>query len=54
MSIDRKIGLELRDGQGVGRDPDQMTAEELIALGHSDGPESLARACERGTAAAGT
>ena len=35
MSIDRKIGLELRDGQGVGRDPDQMTAEELIALGHS-------------------
>ena len=35
MSIDRKIGLELRDGQGVGRDPDQMTAEELIAVGHS-------------------
>ena len=35
MSIDRKIGLELRDGQGVGRDPDQMTAEELIALGHN-------------------
>ena len=35
MSIDRKIGLELRDGQGVGRDPHQMTAEELIALGHS-------------------
>ena len=35
MSIDRKIGLELRHGQGVGRDPDQMTAEELIALGHS-------------------
>jgi hypothetical protein len=35
MSIDRKIGLELRDGQGVGRDPDQMTAGELVALGHS-------------------
>ena len=35
MSIDRKIGLELRDGQGVGRDPDQMTAEELIVLGHN-------------------
>ena len=35
MSIDRKIGLELRDGQEVGRDPNQMTAEELVALGHS-------------------
>ena len=35
MSIDRKIGLELRDGQGVGRDPHQMTTEELIAVGHS-------------------
>ena len=35
MSIDCKIGLELRDGQEVGRDPNQMTAEELIALGHS-------------------
>ena len=35
MSIDRKIGLELRDGQEVGRDPHQMTAEEIIALGHS-------------------
>ena len=35
MSIDRKIGLELRHRQGVGRDPDQMTAEELIALGHN-------------------
>jgi hypothetical protein len=35
MSIDRKIGLELRDGQEVGRDPCQMTAEELVALGHS-------------------
>ena len=35
MSIDRKIGLELRDGQNVGRDPKQMTAEELRALGHS-------------------
>jgi exopolyphosphatase/guanosine-5'-triphosphate,3'-diphosphate pyrophosphatase len=32
MSIDRKIGLELRDGQGVGRDPDQMTAGALLAL----------------------
>ena len=35
MSIDRKIGLVLRDGQEVGRDPDQMTAVALIALGHS-------------------
>ena len=35
MSIDRKIGLELRDGQNVGRDPREMMAEELRALGHS-------------------
>lgn len=35
MSIDRKIGLELRDGQEVGRDPNQMRAEELGTLGHS-------------------
>ena len=35
MSIDRKIGLELRDGQEVGRDPHQMTSGELVALGHS-------------------
>jgi hypothetical protein len=35
MSIDRKIGLVLRDGQEVGRDPNQMTEEELVALGHS-------------------
>ncbi len=34
MSIDRKIGLELRDGQEVGRDPNLMTGEELVALGH--------------------
>ena len=35
MSIDSKIGLELRDGQEVGRDPHQMTLGELVALGHS-------------------
>ena len=35
MSIDRKIGLELRDGREVGRDPNQMRAEELGTLGHS-------------------
>ena len=35
MSIDRKIGLELRDGQEVGRDPHQMTAGALVALGHN-------------------
>ena len=35
MSIDRKIGLVLRDGQEVGRDPHQMTSGELVALGHS-------------------
>ena len=35
MSINRKIGLVLRDGQEVGRDPHQMTSGELVALGHS-------------------
>ena len=35
MSIDRKIGLELGRGPEVGRDPRQMTAEELVALGHT-------------------
>ena len=35
MSIERKIGLELGRGPEVGRDPCQMTAEELVALGHS-------------------
>jgi hypothetical protein len=35
MSIDRKIGLEIREGQEAGRDPRQMTAEELAALGHN-------------------
>ena len=35
MSIDSKIGLVLRDGQEVGRDPHQMTSGELVALGHS-------------------
>ena len=35
MSIDRKIGLVLRDGQEVGRDPHQMTSGELVALGHN-------------------
>ena len=35
MSINRKIGLVLRDGQEVGRDPHQMTSGELVALGHN-------------------
>ena len=35
MSINRKIGLELKDGHDVGRDPRQMTQPELLALGHS-------------------
>ena len=35
MSIDRKIGLELGRGPEVGRDPCQMNAEELVALGHT-------------------
>jgi len=35
MSIDRKIGLELRDGENIGRDPKQVTAEKPRALGHS-------------------
>jgi len=34
MIGDRAIGLELRDGQAVGRDPRGMRAEELTALGH--------------------
>ena len=34
MSANRKIGLELRHGQDVGRDPRDMTADELNALGH--------------------
>ena len=35
MSIDHKIGLELGRGPEVGRDPRLMTAEELVALGHT-------------------
>ena len=35
MSIDRKNGLELGRGPEVGRDPRLMTAEELVALGHT-------------------
>lgn len=35
MSIDRKNGLELPDGQNVGRNPREMMVEELVALGHS-------------------
>ena len=35
MSITRNIGLELRDGLEVGRDPRQMTAAKLAALGHN-------------------
>lgn len=34
MSGDRAIGLELRDGYDIGRDPRDMTAEKLTALGH--------------------
>ena len=34
MRSDRAIGLELRDGHDIGRDPRGMTAEELTALGH--------------------
>ena len=34
MSVNRKIGLELRNGHDVGRDPREMTAAELSALGH--------------------
>ncbi|WP_425067762.1 hypothetical protein [Reyranella sp.] len=34
MNGDRAIGLERRDGHGVGRDLRGMTAEELTALGH--------------------
>ena len=34
MRSDRAIGLELRDGHDVGRDPRGMTADELAAVGH--------------------
>ena len=34
MRSDRAIGLELRDGHDVGRDPRGMTADELAAAGH--------------------
>ena len=34
MRSDRAIGLELRDGHDVGRDPRDMTADELAAAGH--------------------
>jgi hypothetical protein len=34
MSANRKIGLELRNGHDVGRDPRRMTADERTALGH--------------------
>lgn len=33
--IRRAAGLEIRDGYHVGRDPRQMTAEELDRLGHN-------------------
>ena len=47
MSIDRKIGLVLRDGQEVGRDPHQMTSGELVALGHNpmSPPKALRLRC---------
>ena len=34
MSVNRKIGLELRNGRDVGRDPRKMIADELKVLGH--------------------
>ena len=34
MSANRKIGLELRNGHDIGRDPRRMTGDELAALGH--------------------
>ena len=34
MSIDRTVGLEDRNGALVGRDPREMTTEELEQLGH--------------------
>ena len=34
MNGDRAIGLERRDGHGVGRDPRNMTPDELMSLGH--------------------
>lgn len=35
---ENRIGLELRDGQMVGRDPSAMTTEELRAAGHRPKP----------------
>jgi hypothetical protein len=35
MSVNRTIGLELRDGQQVGRDPRHMRSDEIAALGHA-------------------
>jgi hypothetical protein len=35
MSVNRTIGLELRDGHNVGRDPRHMPHDELAALGHA-------------------
>ena len=34
MRSDHAIGLELRDGHDIGRDPRGMTADELAAAGH--------------------
>ncbi len=34
MRSDRAIGLELRDGHDIGRDPRGMTADELAVVGH--------------------
>ena len=34
MNGERSIGLELRDGHDVGRDPRNMTPDELMLLGH--------------------
>ena len=42
MSANRNIGLEIRNGHEVGRDPREMTADELNALGHQ--PMSLQKA----------
>jgi hypothetical protein len=35
MSADHKLGLELRNGDDIGRDPRQMSGDELVALGHA-------------------
>jgi hypothetical protein len=56
MSIDRKFGLELRDGQDIGRDPRRMTIDDLAALGHKPmGPLKALRLrcidCSGGSAA---